>query len=623
MKNTRVNKIFCLILLCALFIKIQSVFATQTFQNNLLKADLYKSSLGGVKVTLYTNKPYNDSVVVNKKNDFEYVILLPETSNSLTAKPALAPVSEVIKNIDVRTQQYDNQVKGYTKITISTTRPVEITPQVQVLNPSNYQLTDKDYKELLAQMAKKKSLETKTAAKPIVKTPPLAPKELVKKEQKSTTKMPTIILGKNQKKPSYNLPVKTQNLASKTPIPVQKVQQPKTVSEPKTINRAKPIEQPKQVVVKAPIQQKNVAPTVEKTLPTPNVNQIATTQTEVQTPTQMQTPTQTQIQTPVTTEVSTPVPAPVQKVGRFHKYKTIVKNNLYTILGIMLAGFILLLLLVRKINRNPQKQKEIFTSHLEDKPLPVTDYTENINEDMSWKEKFQTYVEASAPAPAPPIDESVTPADIKQTQPYTAADELDDLFSTEIPKSNVIPEENIGQVEEQDNLTEMTFVEEELAEKGFTEGEELFEDEDILKYDLSQSEEDIGSGQIDELFGEDEEILVEGEKPFVFDYSEEPIYEELEPISNIVQQVEVAKSEFNIDDEKGFYLVDFEDTTALVGHIDEEIFVLKRFDKKINEPLQARLDEKKGNSTNYMTKVGSFRGLVEVTPKNMNLLIEL
>lgn len=648
MKKTSLNKIVYLILLCALFVKIQCVFAAQTFQNNLLKTDLYKSSLGGVKLTLYTNKPYNDAVVVNKKSDLEYVILLPETSNSLTAKPAFTSVSDVVKNVDVKTQQYANQVKGYTKITISTSKPVEITPQIQVLNNSN-QLTDKDYKELLAQTAKKKSLPNNVVNKTMTKPTSLTKNELAKAEQKSTTKMPTLILGKNQKKPSLNLPAKTQNFASKNPVPLQKVQQSKIVSEPKTIRKIKSVEQPKQVVVKPSVQQKVVTPVVEKTLPKPNVNQVETAKPEVQTQIQ----TQTSPPEPVATEASIPpptpviAPPPVQKIGRFQKYKNIIKNNIYPLAGAILVGFLLLLLMIRRINRNPQKQKEIFTTHLNEQPLPVKDYTENINEDMTWKEKFQTYVEASS---QPNVEEQASPVDIIQAPPSDSTDELDELFSAEIPKRN----EDIVRTVEQVNLAENELVHEELTQERFVDEtlaeEEPFEESDTLQYYESPEEEVIGSSQIDDLFGLDDEIndeivedsgyeiepeedvIVEEPEPeietdlealaFATDLNKEiPAQPEIDPA--LVQQVETVKSEFNIDDDKGFYLIDFEDTTALVGHIDEEIFVLKHFDTKIDAPLQARLDQKNGNNTNYMTKVGSFRGLVEVTPKNMNLLIEL
>lgn len=659
MKKTSLNKIVYLILLCALFIKIQSVFAAQTFQNNLLKTDLYKSSLGGVKVTLYTNKPYNDAVVVNKKSDLEYVILLPETSNSLTAKPATTSVSDVIKNVEVKTQQYANQVKGYTKITISTSRPVEITPQIQVLNNSN-QLTDKDYRELLAQTAKKNALPNKAVTKPIVKTPvkqlPLAKNETAKTEQKSTTKMPTLILGKAQKKPSLNLPVKPQKQVIKAPVPLQKASQSKIVSEPRVSNKVKPAEQLKPVAVKPPVQQKVVAPVAEKSLPTPNVNQVATTQPEIQPPaqTQMQTPT-------VAPEVSTPVTPPiviqppVQQVGRFHKYKNMIKDNIYSLAGAMLIGFLILLLMIRRINKNPQKQKEIFTSHLNEQPLPVKDYSENISEDMTWKEKFQTYVEASS---QPSVEEPTSPVDVIQVPP-SASDELDELFSAEVPKRD----ENIDRGIEQIDLSGSATVQEELFEnepiqEKFVE-DELIEEQpfesDTLQYYESPEEEIIGSSQIDDLFGLDDDINeeivedsgyeIEPEEDVVVEEPEPEIetefetdlealalatsttkeipYVEPEVDSELIQQVETVKSEFNIDDDKGFYLIDFEDTTALVGHIEDEIFVLKRFDQKIDAPLQARLDQKNGNSTNYMTKVGSFRGLVEVTPENMNLLIEL
>ena len=90
----------------------------ELFQNNLLKMDVNKTPTGALKVTLYTKKPYKDSVVVNKKSDNQYVIYLPETANSLTAKPSLNSVSSVVQNVEVKTQQYSPQLeqKGYTKI---------------------------------------------------------------------------------------------------------------------------------------------------------------------------------------------------------------------------------------------------------------------------------------------------------------------------------------------------------------------------------------------------------------------------------------------------------------------------------------------------------------------------
>lgn len=98
------------------------------------------------------------------------------------------------------------------------------------------------------------------------------------------------------------------------------------------------------------------------------------------------------------------------------------------------------------------------------------------------------------------------------------------------------------------------------------------------------------------------------------------------PISNIKSENQenylnglIVKSGFNIDNEKGFYLVNNDGEMALIGRIKEEIFVLKKFDKPIEKPLQVRED----NPNVYMVKTDGFRSLVEVSENKMGVLIEL
>lgn len=81
----------------------------------------------------------------------------------------------------------------------------------------------------------------------------------------------------------------------------------------------------------------------------------------------------------------------------------------------------------------------------------------------------------------------------------------------------------------------------------------------------------------------------------------------------------IVKSGFNIDKEKGFYLVNLDGETALIGRIKEEIFVLKKFDRPIEKPIQVRQD----NPNVYMVKAEGFRSLVEVNEDKMGVLIEL
>lgn len=104
---------------------------------------------------------------------------------------------------------------------------------------------------------------------------------------------------------------------------------------------------------------------------------------------------------------------------------------------------------------------------------------------------------------------------------------------------------------------------------------------------------------------------------------EEKKVEEVKEVEQVEETDEMVKSQFIIDNNKGLYLVDIEDTSALVGQINDEIFVLKKFAEKVDAKLQARLNETKQNSSSYMAKIGNFKALIEVTQNNMKLLIEL
>ena len=81
----------------------------------------------------------------------------------------------------------------------------------------------------------------------------------------------------------------------------------------------------------------------------------------------------------------------------------------------------------------------------------------------------------------------------------------------------------------------------------------------------------------------------------------------------------IVKSGFNIDANRGFYLVSLDGKSAVVGRIGEEVFVLKKFDRNIDKPLQVRMD----NPNVYMVKADDFKSLVEVSKDNMGVLIEL
>lgn len=706
-----------------LLVGMHIVSAADTFQNNLLKVDLYESSLGGVKVTLYTNKPYNDAVSVNKKSDSEYVILMPETSNSLTAKPSLKSASTSVKNVEVKTQQYSGQIKGYTKIVVTTSKPVEIVPQVQVLSGAP-QMTDKEYNELMAQSAKKKVVSApkavtsapKVAAKAVAKPPvfvqkPRAAVQTITSETKATATKSVAKKPLSQQKAVLQKAVAPKISSSKIVKETAKVAVPVVAQKNKTSNVVTPVAKVQTSTAQAPVTStpKNEISKVETSKGEVPKSQDVVTPV-VSSESKTETTKSADVVTPVETTAVLPAVAPVvtpQKVGKLQYYKhmiknqiqaTLKKNNMYTLAGMALIPIILLLLILRVLSKNIKKmksQKSNFMANLKEKPVKTTDIEGKINDSMNWKEKFKTYTEATRER-----EQAHTHTDNAQ-----ASQELDDLFGDdEFPRIDEAETKNA----QEPLMQEEGFYDETSDEPSQEPSQEPSIYDDIYKavdadyenpavvdeiteesqpqmYNESVGQEpetseldkfNQGMGQaqyisdedvsLDELFGADEEgtapttstapgqsygyevnpLMEEPtstQKDFQVEFSDDfsfdtaVVDEEFEKellLGDILEDgllenglssgsEEMVKSEFVIDYNKGFYLVDYEDTTALVGHIADEIFVLKKFDTKVEGNLQARMDERKENSINYMTRVGKFKALVQVTPENMNLLIEL
>lgn len=123
------NNIYKILSLCLALSISQYAYCAS---NELVKMNLDQTTDGTVKVNIYTDKPYSEKVIVNKKADNKYVIFLPETSNTMNIIPDFSRITGV-KNVDVKTKQYSSLPgKEYTKIIIDSRYPINLVPQTQV-----------------------------------------------------------------------------------------------------------------------------------------------------------------------------------------------------------------------------------------------------------------------------------------------------------------------------------------------------------------------------------------------------------------------------------------------------------------------------------------------------------
>lgn len=647
----------------ALLLAIASAPVSGTFANggnNLVQLDLKKSSNNSVNVTLFTSNGYNDNVMVRKKSDNKYVILIPKVQSSGYSASNLNGVRDLVSNVDVKTVNDTNG--GYTKVTLITTKPLDIKTSAQKSSPVTEE--QKEYKTLIAQanavknnIGKQETPQQKHAQKTEI-TVNKAAASVTQKTNKTTTQTNSAKQIEKQK----NAP--KIKLTEVNP-------QAKKEKQGRQIRRAQLaelIQEVKQEKIAEHIPDKTVAPTVPASAPVVNNVPVQEVKDIKEMP-----------------KVEQP-----KKNSILSKIKHKAKKGLKPV-GITLAslfGLIFISRLIRAIAATTKEVKASFVeqlaqNHSNSESFKYNDITDD--DELSWQEKYKRYLDASA-KPVPRAGNKGNYTFIKTpAEPVRKLNrKRNDLekMVTEIAKSHtneIQPE--IVEVQNEDDAIQKAIkfkafdshratldttsrdkirsrfkkYENELPlheQKNVELGKSILHsnprklkganldvadvDKNRIKYDPS----DYIMSSVDEYLS----ILdKESEKaPQQVSIEQTPVLPavkaidktEIRPIAKsqtnpITKQHSetkasylnglIVKSGYNIDNNKGFYIVNVDGKSALIGKVNDEVFVLKRFDSNVTNPIQVRHD----NANVYMVKAGGFKSLVEVTNDKMGVLIEL
>lgn len=606
--------------------------------NNLVQLDLKRASNDAVNVTLFTTNNYNDNVMVRKKSDNKYVILIPKVQSSGFSASNLSGVRDLVSNVDVKT--VNDTSGGYTKVTLITTKPLDIKTSSRKSAPVTQE--QKDYQTLIAQANAVKNNVTKHDAPPKLR------------EQKTEI---TVNKAPADKKIKQAEPKKVET--QKPNIKLEEVDTEKLQRQTRKEHLAELVQEVKDEKIAQNVPDVVPEVTESATVDANNVQDISKIHQE-------------------------------QKVSIISKIKNkaskMPKKVKYAMFGI-LGLFVLSKILKRLANSySPQTQAYGANSAQADTNIDY-DRVNNIidNSELSWRDKYKMYLDKSAIPVSRGENKGnytfIKTPNIQQNKKQVGQDKKRRQEKVERLERLVTPvnHETFNDIEPEIVESEDEVISKAIKLKAFEKrakslkmtsrdksrfrkyeveiplheqknielGDSMLHTNprsleganlkitDVDKNRIKYEPKEYVMSSVDEYFSildKEQEQAQQAQQPLqplpqpkiettpmAKPVASNPIARQKSESKSSYLKGLIVKSGFNIDDNKGFYLVSQDGQNALVGKVKDEVFVLKKFDKNVTTPIQVRHD----NANVYMVKAGEFKSLVEVNDDKMGVLIEL
>ena len=593
-------------------------------ENNLVQLDLKRSSDNSVDVTLFTSDKYGENVLVRKKSDNKYVILIPKVHSTGYRSSNLTGVNDLVQGVDVKT--VEDTSGGYTKVTLITTKPLDIKTRASKSAPVTTE--QKEYNTLIAQAnAVRNTISTKEP-----------PKIREQKTEITVNKAPQEIKPEVKEKPKAE-PVQKSKIKMKEVAPedIEKFNRKAHLAELK--NEIK--------------MEKSVDAIPESAPETPE--QIVNNEVK-----------------DITAMPAIPKDTFMSKVkGKISRAFHKVPSKLPKTLGAMLLAILAVGMISKLGKKNPINAVNSSIDNLPQPDLNISQNYDKITQDsgLSWKEKYNLYLDKSAIPVARANNKgkytfikqpSVSAINKKRAELEKMLEETANVNDfKEYDRLNLEPEI----VESEDNVINKTIklkafkhttnslritsrsqrsrfkkyeneiplheqktieLEETplLANKRNLKGANL-KVSDVDKRRITYKPKDYIMSSVDEYLNilDNEEKAVQSVE--VSSIPETPRTRVSNPIANTGNKEyfkgTIVKSSYKIGQDKGIYLVNKNGKNSLVGKVNDKVFVLKKFEGNITNPIQVRHD----NANVYMVKAGGFKSLVEVNDDKMGVLIEL
>ena len=405
--------------------------------NTLNQVDVRKSSADSLEFTMYTTSPYADNIVVTKKSDNKYVILMPNISDTSGATTNFAAVRDIVSDIDVRS--ISDGSSGYTKLTVTTNRPIDIkTNTMKSTAPSQ---SEREYRALIAQQHARPTQTSSSAETPQASTltgfklPEIQPTKSaadivttaattvanVPKAPMTTTQTPAKtsqvknVNSQTAKKTESKPAVKTVKAQAKTntnsvkSAAVVPAVNKKTETKVSPVKAEAPVKEVSNKISETPkVEEKPVVKSVEDANIQKPVKEVSVVKTnEIQNP----------IDEIINSSFITAIKDKISSID-FQSVITDIKNefsgripeNMPVTLALVLVPIIAVMVLFNLIKGSLQKSqmlKKVLMENMAKRQNEVSSYDNIINnENLSWQEKYQQYREIAKDDEEDEMDES-------------------------------------------------------------------------------------------------------------------------------------------------------------------------------------------------------------------------
>ena len=636
-------------LLMASLITANFVCASDTYRNNVVDVRVNKEAGNSVKVTIYTDKPYLEPVVVNKKANNKYVILMPETKSSLKASPTVTNGAGTISNVSVNTQAV-NGGKGYTKITITSDKAINVVPRTQQL------------------MTSTKPHETVAASKPVTTAQNDNAKKLAQQKAK-------------------------QEAEKKALAEKQKQEQVKRLAEQK----AKAAKAAKAAAEPKPVQVKTVKPApVTKVAQTPAKEPIKVLENEIKTGytgNYNKADNDSVLEHEINENLKTKKQQKKDNVGTSTNNKSVIENIRAVLIDFQNIGFWKLLLLAgaitlpvivimlilymdKRINKKIQKSfgdEEDVLGIITDEDVPNE---ESINAIYPNPQTQDRQVYNSFDAMLDKVDEPVPSfheEQLHQAQYERFKESVNEPIEPEVvynePTNDYVQSDFENETVQADEQTQEQYEQTVQPEQsqlpaqpynpdGYLADFADVNDKDFFDELVMQTMADNNSDGLPEQSPADEifNFMNEEEPPAVMEQeqdqyvNEQTVFETSKPTDVIPEETEVTPiadetvteavteepqqeedveenltmlTEVKVDENTGLYLVNYDNFSSLVGHIKDDYFVIKKFDDLVNSRIILKQTEKLKDATRYLVRVGKNKMVVEISENSMSRLLDL